>query len=355
MKNPVKKELKGVKEIAKLAGVSIATVDRVIHNRKGVSEKTKDKIKAIIKELDYQPNILARNLASRKTLQFAVLIPAVSEETAFWEAPLKGVLQAELEIKHYGIHVEKYFFDQNDKASFVKQTQKILKNRFDGVLVAPMFIEESVKFAASCDELKIPYVFINSDIPNQDSLSYIGPNLYHSGYMGAHLMNYVLKERAKILIVNISRELSNHHHLLRKEEGFRAYFKDNNIPREIVKIDIRQTDYDSIKANLTHVFNENRDIEAIFVTNSRVLSVARFLEESKMDHLLLMGYDFLEANVDFLKKNIIDFLICQKPHEQGYRGLMALYNKQMLSLAVEKTVFMPIDIITRENYAFYNN
>ena len=45
MKNPVKKELKGVKEIAKLAGVSIATVDRVIHNRKGVSEKTKDKIK----------------------------------------------------------------------------------------------------------------------------------------------------------------------------------------------------------------------------------------------------------------------------------------------------------------------
>ena len=341
-----KKELNGVKEIAKRAGVSIATVDRVIHNRKGVSEVTKAKIQAIVEELGYQPNVLARSLASRKTLRFAVLIPAVSEETDFWEAPLKGVFRAEIEIKRYGIDIEKYFFDQNDKASFVKQAQKILQNKFDGVLVAPMFIEESIAFTNSCKEQEIPYVFINSDIPNQDSLSYIGPNLYQSGYMGAHLLNYVLKKDAGILVVNISREMGNHHHLLRKEEGFRTYFKDNNIPKEIVKIDIRDTDYQSIRAKLTEVFNTNKNIGAIFVTNSRVLSVARFL---------LMGYDFLEANVDFLKKNIIDFLICQKPQEQAYRGLMTLYNKLVLSLEIEKTVFMPIDIITRENYAFYNN
>ncbi len=55
----------GVKEIARRANVSIATVDRVIHNRTGVSEKTKKKFNEIIKELDYQPNILASRLASR--------------------------------------------------------------------------------------------------------------------------------------------------------------------------------------------------------------------------------------------------------------------------------------------------
>ncbi len=355
MKETFKKELAGVKEIAKRANVSIATVDRVIHNRTGVAEKTKIKIQAIIKELDYQPNILARSLASRKVFEFAVLIPSVSSETAFWGIPLKGILQAESEIKRYGIRVQKYFFDQNDKSSFVKQAQAIIKDKVDGVLMAPMFVEESIEFITACKQNHIPYVFINSDVPNQDNLCYIGPNLYQSGYLGAHLMNYLLREKAKVLIVNISREIDSHHHLLRKEEGFKAYFKENDGQKEIVKLDIKETDYLSIKKNLIKVFFEHEDIDAIFVTNSRVLSVARYLEEAKLNDFLLMGYDFLDDNVEFLKKNIIDFLICQKPQEQGYRGMIALYNKMVLSLNVEKTTFMPIDIITRENYKFYNN
>ena len=71
-------ELVGVKEIARRAKVSIATVDRVLHDRQGVSLKTKEKIQQIIKELNYQPNIVARALASRKKLKFAILIPASS-------------------------------------------------------------------------------------------------------------------------------------------------------------------------------------------------------------------------------------------------------------------------------------
>jgi hypothetical protein len=58
-------ELTGVKEIARRANVSIGTVDRVIHNRKGVSENTKQKINSIIEELNFQPNKMASLLASR--------------------------------------------------------------------------------------------------------------------------------------------------------------------------------------------------------------------------------------------------------------------------------------------------
>lgn len=83
MKKKEEKELVGVKEIARRANVSIGTVDRVLHNRAGVSAKTKAKIDAIIEELNYKPNILARRLASKETLKFAILIPAVSDETDY--------------------------------------------------------------------------------------------------------------------------------------------------------------------------------------------------------------------------------------------------------------------------------
>lgn len=348
------KELVGVKEIARRAKVSIGTVDRVLHNRTGVSKKTKDKILAIIEELEYQPNILARRLASKKLLNIAVLIPSVSQETNYWKAPLDGILEAGVEVKPYGIAVEQYFFDQNDKASFVKQADKILADGVDAVLLAPMFMKESEKFADECKKLMIPYIFINSDIPGHDSLCYIGPDLFHSGSLGAHLMHYLVAEGDEILIVNISREIDNLHHLLRKEEGFKDYFKKNGLNNQIAKQDIRSTDYQSVKEELAKVL-QNHSIKAVFVTNSRVSSVARYLKEAKRNDIKLIGYDFLEDNINYLKNGDIEFLISQKPKEQGYKGIMALYNHLVHNAQFDKAYYMPIDIITKENYLFYNN
>jgi LacI family transcriptional regulator len=341
-------ELTGVKEIARRANVSIGTVDRVIHNRVGVSEKTKDKINAIIRELDYQPNIFARHLASKKILRFAVLIPGSSEETNYWDGPLEGVQQAETEIKPYGIAIDLFLYDLNDKSSFVQQAGQLLSQEFDGVLLAPVFTEESLDVVAALKKDEIPYVFINSDLPEFAGLSYFGPDLFQSGYLAAHLMKYLVAKNEAVLIVNISREIDNHHHLLRKEEGFRTYFEKNKISSPVYKLDIRETDYMSVKKAML-IFLKQHQVNAIFVTNSRVSYVARFLQESKENKILLMGFDYTKENLEYLKNETIDFLICQKPREQGYKGIMALYQYLVHSYEVEKVNFMPIDIITKEN------
>lgn len=347
-------ELKGVKEIARRANVSIATVDRVLHNRPGVSKQTKDKINEIIIELNYQPNLLAQRLASRKTIRLATLIPMGSKETSYWEAPLSGIEQAEGEINQLGIIIDKYFYDQNSSKSFTDQAKVILDSNPDGVLLAPSFVEESVKFTNSCTELNIPYVLFNSDLPNNDSLSYIGPNLYQSGYLAAQLISYLINDKDKVLIVNISREIDNRHHLLKKEEGTRAYFKDHHKPNEILKLDIKQTDYKSIEETLSETFRENANIKVVFVTNSRVSWVARYIDESKKD-VILIGFDFLKENLEYVNNGVIDFLICQKPKEQAYRGVMSLYKHLAFSLPVEKVHFMPIDIVTKVNCPYYQN
>ncbi|MBX2923457.1 MAG: substrate-binding domain-containing protein [Chitinophagaceae bacterium] len=352
-----KNEVTGVKEIARRAKVSIGTVDRVLHNREGVSEKTKARINKIIQELNYKPNILARRLASRKTLQFDILIPHISDESDYWQAPLNGIIQAEAELKQFGINIGKFFFDQNDKDSFVKQAELILKRKADGVLLAPFFLDESTQFTNACSRMQIPFVFINSDIPDQPSLCYIGPDLFHSGYLGGQLIQYCISGKAKILVVNVSKEIKNqqHNRLLRKEEGFRAYFKDNGKKNPIVKIDIRKTDQWSIEKNMKDIFQQHPDIRSVFVTNSRVGSVASFLEKNNLKNLRVTGYDFIEENVSFLKKGWIDFLICHKPIEQGYRGIMSLYQHLVLKTEVEKTYYMPVDIVLKENCAFYRN
>ena len=179
--------------------------------------------------------------------------------------------------------------------------------------------------------------------------------MFQSGYLSARLTNYALPENSKTLIINISKGIDAYHHLLEKEDGFRAYFKNNQKKNEIIKIDIKQTDYDSIATRISETLALNPDIKAFFVTNSRVFSVAQYLEKSGIKDILLVGYDFLENSIEYLEKDIIAFLICQKPQEQAYKGIMSLYQKLVLNTEVENTYYMPIDIITKENYKFYRN
>lgn len=347
-------EIIGVKQIAQMAGVSIATVDRVLNNRIGVSETTKKKINDIVKKYNYQPNILAKRLASRRLLKFVTLIPAVSEETDYWQAPLNGIEQAEAEVKPFGISFDKYYFDLNDKQTFITQYNKILKKNVDGILFAPSFVEDAKNFAAECEKRKIPYVFINSDVPGLNNLCYVGPELFSSGYTGAHLVNYIVKDGEKALIINISKIPDSLYHLEEKEKGFRKFFKKEGKKIEIEKLEIRETDYLSIRKALTGAL-KNNDIKVIFVTNSRVFYVAQYLKEKKIKNIALIGYDFIEKNLSYLETGVIDFLICQKPKAQAYRGVMALYDKLVKNEEVTKTHYMSIDIITKENCKFYKN
>jgi LacI family transcriptional regulator len=346
--------LVGVKEIARRANVSIGTVDRVLNNRTGVSVKTKENILAIMKELDYQPNVIARRLASKKLLRIASLIPSSSTETGYWELPLKGIQQAAEETRALGVVIDEYFFNQNDKKTFTKKAKEIFKTNYDGILLAPMFEEEAQRFVAKCEQQKIPYAFINSDLSDTNRICYIGPDLFQSGYLAAHLSSYLLNKHKSALIVNISRELDIHHHLLVKEHGFKSYFANKNIDVNIVKTDIRESDYESIKRELQKLFRKHQ-FDVVFVSNSRVFNVAKFLQEKNISDVKLIGYDFLPQNIAYLKQNLIDFLICQKPQEQGYKGIMSLYQHLVSNTAIEKEQFMPIDIISTENLQYYRN
>ncbi|WP_183561527.1 substrate-binding domain-containing protein [Mucilaginibacter sp. SP1R1] len=348
-------ELTGVKEIARRANVSIGTVDRVIHNRAGVSENTKQKINAIIEELNFQPNKMASLLASRKILNFAILIPAVSNETDYWIYPLNGIKQAAAEIKQFGVTVKYYFYDLDSKNSFNIAADELLRGEPHAVLIAPSFVEESIVLANKIQAMGVPLVFINSDLPNQENLTYIGPELYQSGKLAAKLVSFAIQPQDKVLTVNIATDLENNHHLLRKEQGFKKFFEETQKQNQVITLHINETKLAPVEKSLLSVLSTDPDIKAIFVTNSRVNIVARILEKRDRKDILLIGYDFLKKNISYLESEHITFLICQRPKEQGYLGIIALYKHLFKISEIEKSVYMPIDIITKENYQFYNS
>ena len=263
---------------------------------------------------------------------------------------------AESEIKQYGVEIDKFFYDLNDKETFIAQTELILQGEFNGILVAPLFIEESTRFITILQERNIPFVFINSDIPNYNSLSYIGPDLYHSGYVVAHLISYLIKDESKILIVNIAKQIEDNHPFLRIEDGFKHYVSENNRIYTIIDVEVKQTDYTSVETAISDVLAKEGEVDVIFVTSSRVFTVANYLDKNGIGkETLLIGFDFLAENVKYLQNGTIDFLICHKPQEQAYRGINTLFMHLVSDANIEKVNLMPIDIITKENARFYKD
>lgn len=345
-------EPNGIKEIARRAGVSIGTVDRVLHERQGVSEKTKNKIQAIIKELDYHPNKMASLLASKKQLNFAVIIPMVSANTDYWDYPKKGIDLAGQELKQLGVSIQYFLFNLDDKHSFNKACSEAFATKPDGIILAPSFIKESTVFVEKTTAKSIPVIYINSDLPHNPGISYIGPDFFQSGRVAAQLTNLYTRPQDTVMVINISTDMESDHHLLRKVQGFEKYFEELGSTRKVLTIHIPQTGVLNIEKIVKKALSTHVNCRTFFVTNSRVHILAGILQKQLEDYFLI-GYDFIEKNIAHLKSDKIAFLICQRPKDQGYQAVMAMYKYLYYGTLPKEILYMPIDIITKENNMYY--
>jgi LacI family transcriptional regulator len=342
-----------IKDIARLAQVSPGTVDRVLHKRGEVSEKTREKIEQIVQELNYQPDILARVLASKKNFIFSVLMPVSVNENDFWNSPSLGIDKAIVEVAPFGVEVKRYLFDQFDINSFVGESHQILDDNPDAILFAPVFPRESIGFIHECKARQIPLMLFNSNLEEAEEMLYIGQNALQSGYLAAKLLHFGMKDDSSILIVNIAGRKDNHNHILRREHGFRKYFADRKDARsDLYTVDCMLDKEDCISSKLESALERTR-ARSVFVTNSRVYMVADYLKSNAKSDIKLVGYDLLPQSIEALREDWIDFLISQKPEEQGYKGVMTLFNKLVLKRDVEVKQYIPIDIITKENIDYY--
>lgn len=341
-----------IMDIAAKAGVSIGTVDRVLHSRGEVSDETRDKILEIVRDFDYHPNILASSLASKKIITFASLTPYADDKNAFWSKPKEGIEKAIGQLKHYGIRLQPYFFRMEDPETFTQESGKILELSPDGILLAPWAKRESLLFTKELDQRSIPYVFIDSNLKEANPISFIVQNSVQSGFLAAKLIDYGITVNSNILMIHITNDLQNTNHLLQREKGFLEYFETvKSRLHNIIKIEV-PSDEREIYKKLISLITEVKSIDAVFVTNSKVYEVAGFFDQFS-DRPKIIGYDLIPKNIDLLIQSKIDFLINQKPESQGYVATNLLFDLIVRKEKVKSINYTSIDIITKENIEYY--
>jgi LacI family transcriptional regulator len=298
---------------------------------------------------------LASTLASKKTFSFTVFIPEPISAEAYWNKPLVGVRKAFQEIQQYGIDIFIHLFKQSDSQTFISEADLILQSNPDGVVLAPFFSRESKQFIAELKKREIPYVFIDSNIKDCEKLSYIGQDSFQSGMLAAKLLDYSLPENASILILNFAKEMDNLNHLVQREKGFYEYFRANDPEgkRKLITLEIADPTDSTFYEKMEAAMNTILAVKGIIVTNSQVYHLAKFLEQTGRTGIRVIGHDLISENIDYLKKGIVDFLICQRPEEQGHNAVIALFDHIILKKSVKTDNYTSIDIITKENLDYY--
>ena len=265
----------------------------MIHNRGEVSQATRDKILTIIDEMEYQPNLLASTLASKKTFSFALLLPEPISLESYWNKPLIGVRKAFEEIHQYGVNISTHLFKQSDPQTFNTETEIILENNPEGVVLAPFFLRESKEFIEELKKRNIPYVFIDSNLNECCKLSFIGQNSFQSGTLAAKLLDYSVPAEASILILHFAKELDNMNHLVQRERGFYEYFS-KNMPvakRKLITQEIADPTTEESQNVIKALLQTNPEIQGIFVTNSQVYYLANILEELNLTNIRVNCHD----------------------------------------------------------------
>jgi LacI family transcriptional regulator len=339
------------KDIAKLAGVSRGTVDRVLHGRGKVSEAAEKKVKKILEEIDYQPNVIARTLRENKVVHIATLIPFPHIDS-FWKKPKEGIIDAAKSYASFGVIVVQHFYDPNDKLSFEELAQEVIVSNPDGVLVAPLFQNEALAFFGKCRSLNLPYATINTDIFNSQYVTFIGQDLYQSGKIAADLIYKSQKELNKLFIFHLGEEVSNSPHMLEKERGFKDYFKENGINSVSFQTVNFIDNYDNDLKNILDNTLSTDNVSGIFVTTSRAYQIAKLLKLG-LKKCSLVGYDLVSENIKYIKSGQIDFLINQNPKKQAFQGIHYLTELLVFKKEIPNKELLPIDIITKENIDTY--
>ncbi len=343
-----------LKDIARLAGVSIGTVDRVLHERGEVAVKTRERVKRILEETKYSPDLMAQVLKSRKGYHIISLLPEPSKDNVFWEKHSAGIKRALEELNFFHITLTQVSFDMLDEKDFQLKADDVLNLNPDGVLLAPIFKSESITFCNFLTEMRIPFVFVDGFIENTEFLAYIGEDIFSSGRVAGQLADLITPEKSDILIVSIARNIENVHHLNHRMEGFLDYFEKSGRNRgRKLKVTIPDASLLSVATELDKAFARYPDTGTIFMSGSKSYLIAEYLELKGFKTVHLIGYDLLDNNVRYLRSGIIRFLIGQRPEEQTYKAVKKLLEYLSLSRLPESMEYLPIDIITSENVDFF--
>lgn len=347
-----------IKDIAEMSGVSVGTVDRVLHGRTNVSKRSLEKVQKVLDEINYVPNHYASALASNKVHKFAAILP-MHEADSYWARVEKGLYEGVRKFNDFKISFNVFQYDPFNDESFKSECDNLINSEPDAVIIGPIFNYNIMKnFVDRLDKKELPYALLDSNWSDFSPITFYGQDSIKSGEFSGRIMEMAIKgdadEIAIFRVMGEGRVASRQQ--MNREVGFRNYMKEHCPKCKIHEVNLYAYDKAGTKEILKEFFKENSEVQYGVTFNSSIHLVGEFLQtEMPKRKVCLMGYDAVDANVKCIKEGSVDFLIAQHPHDQGLNCFRSMFNACVLHIKQKRDHYVSIELLTKENIDFYTD
>lgn len=326
-----------IKDVAKEAGVSIATVSRVLNDIDVVNEDTKQKVKDAIKKLAYRPNIVARSLKTQKSSTIGIIIPDISNQ--FYPEIVRGCEDV-ANIYNYNIMLCNADLDVEKEM----EALRILKEKMiDGVIYMSNSIGQNI--VDLIHELEMPTVLVETTDDEGIFPSVTIDNVMAAADAVKYLIN---NENKRIAYVGTSIEKSNA--LSKRYEGYKKGLEEMGI-----KLDKELIYFGGVKARdgyegINTILDKGTEVNAVFCASDEIaMGVINALRDKAIkvpEDIDVMGFDDIYSASIFYPKLTT---VAQPMYDMGSVSMRMLI-KSINNLPVEEKHFvLPYRIVERDS------
>ncbi|MCO7124272.1 LacI family transcriptional regulator [Sporolactobacillus shoreicorticis] len=329
-----------IKQIAKLSGVSPATVSRVINNNGRFSEKTRHHVMKVIKENNYGMNYIAKSLRMKKSFTIGVLVPDISN--AFFSSIVLR-MEKYLYSKGYSVIICNTDRDEQKELAYLRTLEGKM---VDGLLV----ISGDQEFDPSVVQAQTLTVCIDRKPKNADNVVFISSDHYRGGLLATEVL---IKKGCEKLGIIISHE--NLYSSRERLRGFKDALETYGLPysvNKVIRVEDKETKPEAARLQILKSLRQGDLFDGVFAINDRLafgaMKACREFGLKVPENVKIIGFDddllctysspslsSVKQDSDQLAKKACDLLL-------------KLIHLEVLT-SNERCQIIPINIVLRES------
>lgn len=335
-----------IKQIAEMAGVHRSTVDKVLHNREGVSQEVRERVQKIIDEYQYKPNPIGQALKKQeKPIKIGVLLLEVDAK----EKIIAGIREEMKAHQSFDIQLIECTTIYPNVQEQLHAIHKMIEKRVDGIILSPINAPEIVSAIDYCTGLKIPVMTVNTDIKGSSRFCFIGQEGERAGKVGGRLMGEFLNGKGTVAVFTSDGDEKQSFSYNKRDHGFRSILKKAYPKIHILKSIRTDENPGTISDETKKLLDKEKYLSGIFITCGGVKEVGKVMKQQKREDIKVICYEDYPEVLELLKEEVVDATITSELSVQGRSSLKYLldyliYNKK----PSKKHMHTNIQIILKE-------
>lgn len=333
-----------IKEIAKLAGVSVKTVTRAYKRDTVISPETRERILKIAKENGYRPNRAAGRLAA-KTMVIGICYAGTTE--SFNRELAAGIADAAKKLENSRIRlIPRYVSYMSDEASYISVLDEFADAGVDGIITTYSGTSDRiVQRYAGLREKKTRIVLLNNE--NRELFDFsVTSNIEMTGKMAAELISVIAPDRSCAVFTG---ELRN-----RRHAGIAGHFSCAAAKRGLSLSGVYDLDYLPCPEDelLKRLISDG--LGSAYITTGKSADIIDALDRADPGRRIrVIASDIFPHTEKALKSGRVCAIIYQNPYKQAKTSLLRLYAMIAEDAVVPPCIMTPPQIILESNIGWY--